>query len=93
MLWLEQARNENRNKPWIPLCSYPELLWRHSRWDGETRGGTRGGGGRRGEQEDGKAFRGLTSLLQVESAFEFARICRKHDYHNFLFSMKVTKDV
>ena len=26
----------------------------------------------------------------VESAFEFARICRKHDFHNFLFSMKAS---
>ena len=26
----------------------------------------------------------------VESAFEFARVCRKHDYHNFLFSMKAS---
>ena len=26
----------------------------------------------------------------VESAFEFARICRKHDYHNFVFSMKAS---
>ena len=26
----------------------------------------------------------------VESAIEFAKICRKYDYHNFLFSMKVT---
>ena len=26
----------------------------------------------------------------VESALEFAKICRKHDYHNFLFSMKVS---
>ena len=26
----------------------------------------------------------------VESAFEFADICRKHDYHNFLFSMKAS---
>jgi (E)-4-hydroxy-3-methylbut-2-enyl-diphosphate synthase len=25
----------------------------------------------------------------VESAVEFANLCRKHDYHNFLFSMKV----
>src|SRR5256885_14161899 len=24
----------------------------------------------------------------VESALEFARICRKHDFHNFKFSMK-----
>uniref|UniRef100_A0A7I4BKD6 4-hydroxy-3-methylbut-2-en-1-yl diphosphate synthase (ferredoxin), chloroplastic n=1 Tax=Physcomitrium patens TaxID=3218 RepID=A0A7I4BKD6_PHYPA len=29
----------------------------------------------------------------VESAFEFARICRKHDYHNFLFSMKASNPV
>lgn len=26
----------------------------------------------------------------VESAFEFARICRKMDYHNFVFSMKAS---
>jgi len=26
----------------------------------------------------------------VLSAFEFAEICRKHDYHNFLFSMKAS---
>lgn len=26
----------------------------------------------------------------VESAFEFANICRDHDYHNFLFSMKAS---
>ena len=26
----------------------------------------------------------------VESAFEFADICRKHDYHNFVFSMKAS---
>lgn len=26
----------------------------------------------------------------VESAIEFAKICRKHDYHNFLFSMKAS---
>ena len=26
----------------------------------------------------------------VESAVEFAKICRKHDYHNFLFSMKAS---
>lgn len=26
----------------------------------------------------------------VESAFEFAEICRKHDYHNFVFSMKAS---
>src|SRR2546425_7304174 len=31
---------------------------------------------------------GDTPLGMVESAFEFARIARKHDYHNFVFSMK-----
>lgn len=30
---------------------------------------------------------------QVESAFEFARICRKFDYHNFVFSMKASNPV
>eukprot|EP00850_Spirogloea_muscicola_P009080 SM000050S17005 [mRNA] locus=s50:351485:357286:- [translate_table: standard] len=29
----------------------------------------------------------------VESAFEFARVCRKYDYHNFLFSMKASNPV
>ncbi|PQQ01748.1 4-hydroxy-3-methylbut-2-en-1-yl diphosphate synthase (ferredoxin) chloroplastic [Prunus yedoensis var. nudiflora] len=29
----------------------------------------------------------------VESAFEFARICQKLDYHNFLFSMKASNPV
>ena len=31
--------------------------------------------------------------FQVESAFEFARICRKMDYHNFVFSMKASNPV
>jgi len=31
---------------------------------------------------------GDSPLGMVESALEFARICRKHDYHNFVFSMK-----
>ncbi len=31
---------------------------------------------------------GDTPRGMVESAFEFARICRKNDYHDFLFSMK-----
>lgn len=35
----------------------------------------------------------LAFLKQVESAFEFARICRKLDYHNFLFSMKASNPV
>ena len=30
---------------------------------------------------------------QVESAFEFARICRKLDFHNFVFSMKASNPV
>lgn len=30
---------------------------------------------------------------QVESAFEFARICRKMDFHNFVFSMKASNPV
>ena len=32
---------------------------------------------------------GDTPRGMVESAFEFADICREQDYHNFLFSMKV----
>jgi len=31
---------------------------------------------------------GDTPLGMVESALEYAHICRAHDYHNFLFSMK-----
>jgi len=31
---------------------------------------------------------GDTPLGMVESALEFARICRRHDFHNFKFSMK-----
>jgi (E)-4-hydroxy-3-methylbut-2-enyl-diphosphate synthase len=33
---------------------------------------------------------GDTPAGMVESAFEFARICRKHDFHNFIFSMKAS---
>ena len=33
---------------------------------------------------------GDTPHGMVESAFEFARLCRKYDYHNFLFSMKAS---
>lgn len=32
-------------------------------------------------------------IKQVESAFEFARICRKLDFHNFVFSMKASNPV
>jgi (E)-4-hydroxy-3-methylbut-2-enyl-diphosphate synthase len=31
---------------------------------------------------------GDSPMGMVESALEFARICRAHDYHNFVFSMK-----
>src|SRR5213079_846962 len=33
---------------------------------------------------------GDTPLGMVESALEFARICRRHDFHNFKFSMKAS---
>ncbi len=33
---------------------------------------------------------GDTPLGMVESALEFARICRKHDYHDIIFSMKAS---
>lgn len=36
------------------------------------------------------SFYGDTPRGMVESAFEFAQVCRKHDYHNFLFSMKAS---
>jgi len=36
------------------------------------------------------SYYGDTPKGMVESAFEFARICRKHDYHNFVFSMKAS---
>merc|ERR1719265_371483 len=36
------------------------------------------------------SFYGDTPRGMVQSALEFAEICRKHDYHNFLFSMKAS---
>ena len=36
------------------------------------------------------SYYGDTPAGMVESAFEYARVCRKHDYHNFLFSMKAS---
>lgn len=33
---------------------------------------------------------GDTPEGMVESALEFARVCRNHDYHNFVFSMKAS---
>lgn len=33
---------------------------------------------------------GDTPMGMVESALEFARICRRHHFHNFLFSMKAS---
>ncbi|KAG2492083.1 hypothetical protein HYH03_009579 [Edaphochlamys debaryana] len=36
------------------------------------------------------SYYGDTPRGMVESAFEFADVCRKHDYHNFVFSMKAS---
>ena len=36
------------------------------------------------------SYYGDTPRGMVSSAFEFADICRDHDYHNFLFSMKAS---
>mmetsp|Transcript_33568 Transcript_33568/g.73983 ORF Transcript_33568/g.73983 Transcript_33568/m.73983 type:complete len:736 (+) Transcript_33568:90-2297(+) len=36
------------------------------------------------------SFWGDSPRGMVESAIEFANICRKHDYHNFVFSMKAS---
>jgi len=36
------------------------------------------------------SFWGDSPRGMVESAIEFAKICRKHDFHNFLFSMKAS---
>ena len=36
------------------------------------------------------SYYGDTPRGMVESAFEFANICRNLDYHNFLFSMKAS---
>jgi len=36
------------------------------------------------------SYYGDTPRGMVQSAFEFAEICRKHDYHNFVFSMKAS---
>lgn len=36
------------------------------------------------------SYYGDTPRGMVESAIEFANICRKHDFHNFLFSMKAS---
>jgi hypothetical protein len=33
---------------------------------------------------------GDTPFGMVESALEFARVCRQHDYHDFIFSMKAS---
>ncbi|KZV34576.1 GcpE [Dorcoceras hygrometricum] len=35
----------------------------------------------------------LEHIEKVESAFEYARICRKLDFHNFVFSMKASNPV
>lgn len=39
------------------------------------------------------SFWGDSPKGMVESAIEFAKICRKNDYHNFLFSMKVPRNL
>eukprot|EP00597_Dinobryon_sp_UTEXLB2267_P015824 CAMPEP_0170117650 /NCGR_PEP_ID=MMETSP0020_2-20130122/13139_1 /TAXON_ID=98059 /ORGANISM="Dinobryon sp., Strain UTEXLB2267" /LENGTH=667 /DNA_ID=CAMNT_0010346295 /DNA_START=244 /DNA_END=2250 /DNA_ORIENTATION=+ len=39
------------------------------------------------------SFWGDSPKGMVESAIEFANICRKYDYHNFLFSMKASNPV
>lgn len=39
------------------------------------------------------SFYGDSPKGMVESALEFADICRKHDYHNFVFSMKASNPV
>ena len=39
------------------------------------------------------SFWGDSPKGMVESAIEFAKICRKLDYHNFLFSMKVCPQI
>ena len=31
---------------------------------------------------------GIHQQAWLESALEFARVCRKNDYHDFMFSMK-----
>jgi len=36
------------------------------------------------------SFWGDSPKGMVESAIEFANLCRKYDYHNFLFSMKAS---
>lgn len=36
---------------------------------------------------------GDTAHGMVESAIEFASVCRNHDYHNFLFSMKASNPI
>lgn len=36
------------------------------------------------------SYYGDTPRGMVESAFEFAEVARKHDFHNFLFSMKAS---
>ncbi|KAK1409913.1 hypothetical protein QVD17_36443 [Tagetes erecta] len=39
------------------------------------------------------SYYGASPRGMVESAFEFARICRKLDYHDFVFSMKASNPV
>ncbi|XP_024359898.1 4-hydroxy-3-methylbut-2-en-1-yl diphosphate synthase (ferredoxin), chloroplastic isoform X1 [Physcomitrium patens] len=39
------------------------------------------------------SYHGDSPRGMVESAFQFARICRKNDFHNFVFSMKASNSV
>ena len=39
------------------------------------------------------SFYGDSAQGMVESALEFANICRKLDFHNFVFSMKASNPV
>ncbi|KAL4304140.1 hypothetical protein GQ457_10G010950 [Hibiscus cannabinus] len=45
------------------------------------------------EYTDDEYQKELEHIEQVETAFEFAKICRNLDYHNFVFSMKASNPV
>lgn len=73
----ELARIEERFTPLVKLC--------------QERGRAMRIGTNHGSLSDRIMNRyGDTPLGMVESALEFARIARKHDYHSFVFSMKAS---
>ena len=73
----ELARIEERFTPLVKLC--------------QERGVAMRIGTNHGSLSDRIMNRyGDTPLGMVESALEFARIARDHDYHNFVFSMKAS---